>query len=80
MIVNGFTFHTEGTGGGCEAHVCPIDGGVLVLTDGQAFTDYEGTGEAVAAIFVGDAWMESNEPTRYAVAATPAEAVAAVLA
>lgn len=82
MIINGITFTVEGTGGGCTAAVAYVNGGAIVVTDGNLGTAFDTTDEhgepCVAGWYPANTWHEQDEATYYGEGPTADAAVAAL--
>lgn len=84
MIIANIAFVTENTGGGNTAAVAYVEGGAIVLTDGNfgtdfgAFTDF-GIPAVDAGWYPGNTWND-GEGTVFAEGDSPDAAVEALLA
>lgn len=82
MIIASIAFVTENTGGGCTALVAYVEGGALVVTDGNLGTDWAWAAEQgepiVAGWYPGTTW-DDGECAANAEGATPDAAVANLL-
>lgn len=83
MRIAGLSFVVEQTGGGCTAAVAYVEGGTIVVTDGNLGTDFgslveSGGPAADAGWYPGTSWQDPDEQHDSAVEGQGATVEAAV--